>query len=116
MTVHWRQKFYVTDLSRKALYEIAHNAADKDSLVKRSNGYLERHRMATERVLALEETQRQRNGRTRILETFICNIASSPQVLTEFDERLWEMTIDRLAVMPDDRFVFRFRDGTKLKG
>ena len=102
------------DLSRKALYEIAHNAADKDSLAKLNNGYLERHRDATEQVLALEETRRQRKSRARVLETFIRNITSSPQVLTEFDERLWEMAIDRVTVMPDNRFVFRFRDGTEV--
>ena len=106
----------VTDLSRKAIYEIAHNADDQEGLNKRNNGYLERHRAATERKAALEEAKRKRKSRARILETFIRSIASSPQVLTEFDEKLWIAAIDRVTVMLDDSFAFRFKDGTEVLG
>jgi len=46
----------VTDLSRKAIYETARNAAGQEGLDKRNNGYLEHHRAATERSMALETT------------------------------------------------------------
>ncbi|MCL1897038.1 MAG: recombinase family protein, partial [Clostridiales bacterium] len=106
----------VTDLSRKAIHEIAHNAADQEGLNERNNGYLERHRKATERKAALEGAKRRRKSRARILETFLCGIATSPQVLTEFDEKLWTATIDRVTVMLDDRLVFRFKDGSEVTG
>ena len=47
---------------------------------------------------------------------FIRNIAVSPQVLTEFDEKLWAAVIDRVTVMLDDRFVPRFKDSTEVEG
>ena len=106
----------VIDLSRKAIHEIAHNAAGQEGLNKRNNGYLERHRRATERKAALEATKRKRKSRARILETFLRNIASSPRVLAEFDEKLWTAAIDRVTVMLDDRFVFRFKDGMDVEG
>ena len=105
----------VTDLSRKAIHEIAHNAADQEGLNERNNGYLERHRKATERKTALEAAKRKRKSRARILETFLRGISASPQVLTEFDEKLWTAAIDRVTVMTDGRFVFRFRDGTEVE-
>jgi len=37
-------------------------------------------------------------------------------VLTEFDEKLWTAAIDRVTVMLDDRFVFRFKDGSEVEG
>jgi len=106
----------VTDLSRKAIHEIARNAAGQQDWNVRSNGYLERHRAATERITALEAAKRQRRSRARILETFLRSIADSPQVLTEFDEKLWAAAIDRLTVTLEDKFVFRFKDGTEVEG
>jgi len=106
----------VTDLSRKAIHEIARNAADQEGLNARNNGYLERHRAATERKVALEAAKGQRKSRARIFEAFIRNIAASPQVLTEFDEKLWTAAIERMTVMLGDKLVFRFRDGTEVAG
>ena len=111
-----REVDVVTRLSRKAIHVIAHSAAEEKKLSTRNNGYLERHRKATERIAALEEAKRRRKSRARILETFIRNIVSSPQVLTEFDEKLWAAAIDRVTVRLDDRLVFRFKDGTEVLG
>ena len=106
----------VTDLSRKAIYENAHSAVSQADWNTRNGGYLERHRVATERVAALEADKRRRKSRARILETFIRNITDSPQVLTEFDEKLWTAAIDRVTVMLDDKLVFRVKDGTEVDG
>jgi len=35
-------------------------------------------------------------------------------VVTMFDEKLWTAAIDRVAVTLDDRFLFRFKDGTEV--
>ena len=47
--------------------------------------------------------------------TFTRNIAASPQVLTEFDEKLWAAAIDRVTMMLDDSYVFQSKMGRKLK-
>ena len=64
----------VTDLSRKAIHEIAHNAADQEGLNERNSGYLERRRKATGRKAALKEATGQWKSRARILETFLRGI------------------------------------------
>ena len=101
---------------RKAIREIARNAADLRVLNERNNGYLERHRKATERKMALETAKRKRKSPAGILETFLRGIAGSPRVLAEFDGKLWTAAIDRATVTPDDRLVFRFKDGTEVEG
>ena len=103
-----REVDVVTNLSRQAIHEIAHSTAEEKKLNERNNGYLERLRAANERIAALEADKRKRKCRARILETFLRNIATSPQVLTEFDEKLWTAAIDRVTVMLDDRFLYRF--------
>ena len=105
----------ITDLSRKAIYENAHSDVSQADWNTRNGGYLDRHRVATERVAALEADKRRRKSRARILETFIRNITASPQMLTEFDEKLWTAAIDRVTVMLDDGLVFRFKDGTEVE-
>ena len=52
----------------------------------------------------------------QLLEAFLRTITDSPLVLTEFDERLWAAAVDRVTVTLDDRFVFRFKDGTEVSG
>jgi len=37
-------------------------------------------------------------------------------VLSEFDEKLWTVVIDRVTVMLDDWFVFQFKDGMEIVG
>ena len=111
-----REVDVVTELSRKAIYENAHSTVNQDEWNERNNGYLERHRTATERIAVLEETRRQRQNKARILETFIKGIVSSPQVLTEFDEKLWAAAIDRVTVDSEGGLMFRFKNGTEVKG
>ena len=97
-------------IAKKALY------CNQLGLDMRNNGYLERHRTATERIMALKAAKRKRKIRTCILETFLHDIAASPQGLTEFDEKLWTAAIDRVTVTLDDRLVFWFKDRTEVGG
>jgi len=69
-----------------------------------------------ERIETLESEKRRRQHKGRILETFIRNFTSSPEALTEFDEKLWTVSIDRVTVTTDDKLIFRFMDGTEVKG
>jgi len=106
----------VSDLSRKAIHEIAHNAADREGLNKRNNDCLERHRKATERKSVSEAAKGQRKSRARILETYLRSAVDSPRALAKFSEKLWTAAIDRVTVRPDDRLVFRFKDGAEALG
>jgi len=58
------------------------------------------------------------NGRTkaRIIETYIKDIAASPQAISEFDERVWAAAIDRVTVQADGGLLFCFRDGSEIAG
>ena len=111
-----REVDVVTNLSRKAIHEIACSTTEEKKLNARNEGYLKRLRAANERIAALEADKRKRKGRAHLLDAFIHNMTASPLALTEFDEKLWTAAINRVTVMPDDRFVFRFKDGTEVEG
>ena len=111
-----REVDVVTRLSRKAIHEIAHSTAEEKKLNARNNGYLEQLSAANVRIAAFEADKRKRKGRAHLLEAFIRNMTASPLALTEFDEKLWTAAIDRVTVMLDDGFLFRFKDGTEVLG
>jgi len=111
-----REVDVITNLSRKAIHEIAHSAAEETKLNARNDGYLKRLRAVNERITALEADKRKRKGRAHLPDAFIRNMAASPLALTEFNEKLWTAAIDRVTVTLDDRLVFRFKDGMDVEG
>lgn len=105
----------VTELSQKAIYENARVPVSQDEFNERNNSYLERHRMATERVAELEKLKCERQNKILMLETFIKGIESRPLVLEEYDEKLWAMSVERVKVMLNGKLVFIFKDSTEIE-
>ena len=107
----------VSGLSRQAIFEAAHPTGQSASgFAERNNGYLERLEAAQTRVAELEAEAARRQNTARLLDRFIRRMKDSPSVLTEFDEKLWAVTVDSATVYPDGRMVFRFRDGSEVEG
>lgn len=104
----------VAELSRKAIYENAHTPINQAEWRERNNGYLERHRKASEHVIELEGLKRERQSKSIILESFIKNINSHNEVLKDFDDRLWMAAIDKVIVHQEGILSFNFKDGTSI--
>lgn len=105
----------VTELSRQAIYENARTAVNQSEWSERNNGYLERHRRATERINDLETQKRAMLGKFKVLEGFIRNIESRPLAVSEFDEKLWLTVVDRVTVDKYGDMTFIFRNGTEIR-
>ena len=98
------------------LFSLDKNTQDQAEFNERNNGYLERLRLAHERIEELEKEKRRRQHKARILGTFIRSLESSPQALIVFDDKVWATSIDRVTVTEDGKLVFRFMDGTEVEG
>lgn len=105
----------VAELSRKAIYENAHTPINQAEWYERNNGYLERHRKASERVTELEGLKREQQSKSLLLESYIKNLNSHKEVLEEFDDRLWMAAIDTVIIQPEGQLRFRFKDGTEVE-
>lgn len=104
----------VSELSRKAIYENAHLPISQEDWYERNNGYLQRHKKATERASELQGLKRQRQSKNHTLESFIRNLESSAEVMDTFDERIWMVLVDQVIILPDSKVIFRFKDGTEI--
>ena len=105
----------VSELTRKSIYENACFAVNQDKFNERHQGYIERHRIATERVAELEALRINRREKHKILESFIQDLVTRPLIIEEFDEELWIAIVDKATVLPDGRLVFAYKDGTNVE-
>ena len=104
----------VIELSKKAIYENARTAQDQDDFNERNSGYLERHRVAKERMEALGVEGHIRIGKAKMLESFIRDVENRPSVITEFDDNLWVSLIDKVMVDKGGIMTFAFRIGKDI--
>ena len=105
----------VSELTRKSIYANARFAINQDEFNERHQGYIERHRIATERFAELEEIMRERQAKNLAIETFLRQLLSRPLAIDEFDERLWVVAVDTVMVIRDGGLMFRFKDGTEVR-
>ncbi len=102
----------VSELTRKSIYENARFAINQDEFYERHKGYMERHRIATERVAELEDQRRNRQNKLLILDRFIREIKTRPFVVEEFDEKLWLAAVEKVTIHRDGHLEFVFKDRT----
>ncbi|MDD3888941.1 MAG: recombinase family protein [Syntrophomonadaceae bacterium] len=100
----------VSELTRKCIYENARFTVNQDEFNEQHRGYVERHRIATERVAELEDKQRNRQDKSLTLERFIREIETRPLVIEEFDEKLWVVVVEKVTVHRNGRLEFVFKD------
>ncbi len=105
----------VSELTRKSIYNNARFAVNQDEFNERHQGYIERHRIATERVIEIENQMRNRQNKSLSLESFIRVIENRPLVVDEFDEKLWVLVVGQVIVCRDGRLEFVFKDGTCVR-
>jgi len=105
----------VAELTRKAVEENARVAQNQDEYNMRHGALVERYNTATAR---LEEIQKERSNR-RIkhvnITRFLSTLKQQDEIVTEFDEELWYITVDRVTVHDDGRLAVAFRDGAVVE-
>ena len=62
---------------------------------------------------SLRKAKADRESKADVIGEFIFRIQEL-DALTEFDEKLWLTTIDKVSVYADGRLVFRFQSGVEI--
>jgi hypothetical protein len=102
------------ELSRKLIYEASRGGIASAKFTEQNDGYLARNSVAKEKVAELEAEIHRREQSGRLLGKFIHDMKAAPLALTEFDEKLWLLTVDCVTVQLDGTLVFRLKDGTEI--
>ena len=64
----------------------------------------------------LEQKKENKLSKRKALDRFISDLSKRDELLTEFDNCLWLTVADKVTVRKDGTLVFKFNDGTEIKG
>ena len=82
---------------------------------ERYNGYVERFDTAQARVSEIDNELIRLKNREEAFEIFIRELKRQQGCLDDFDERIWQVTLEKATVYNDGRVVFRFFNGTEIE-
>ena len=104
----------VAELIRKCVAENATTRQDQEVYAERYKGLKARYEAATQRLKQIEDQRTERKQRRQKMLEFIRMLENSDGLLIEFDEGLWNATVEKVTVMVDGSMVFKWRNGTEL--
>ena len=102
------------DLIRKCVAENATTPQDQQTYAERYKGLKARYEAATQQLKQIEDQRTERKQRRQKMLEFIRMLENSDGLLIEFDEGLWNATVEKVTVMVDGSMVFKWRNGTEL--
>ena len=64
----------------------------------------------------LEYQKENKLSKRKAIDRFISDLSKRDELLTEFDNCLWLTVVDTVTVQSDGILLFKFNDGTEIKG
>ena len=104
------------DLIRKCVAENTTTSQDQEAYLERYKGLKARYEAATQRLKQIEDQRTERKQRRQKMLEFIRMLENSDGLLTEFDEGLWNATVEAVTVQVDGSMVLRWRNWTGVQG
>ena len=104
----------LTELIRRCVAENATTPQDQEAYLERYGGLKARYEAATQQLKQIEDQRTERKQRRQKMLEFIRMLENSDGLLIEFDEGLWNATVEKVTVMVDGSMVFKWRNGTEL--
>jgi DNA invertase Pin-like site-specific DNA recombinase len=102
----------VMELTRKCVQENATAALDQNEYQRRYDGLAKRYEATRARLAEIDAARLERGAKrtniTRFLKTLV---KQGDDIVAEFDEELWYITVDFITVHADGRLTVTFRDG-----
>ena len=103
----------VTELTKRCIAENARASLSQTEYNTRYNGLLQRYNTASVNLENLQKTKADRENKADAIGDFIFRVQEL-DALTEFDEKLWLTTIEKVTVHTDGRMTFRFQCGVEV--
>jgi site-specific DNA recombinase len=104
----------VFELLRKCVEENASSVIDQADYQRRYNSLAERYEIAKNGLARIDDKRMERIAKRQNIEGFIRVLEQSNTILSEFDEELWNATVDLVTVHSEHEITFLFKDGMGL--
>ena len=87
----------------------AATGADKERYEQKAAEYDSRFKKAEARLAKLKAERDERSARSRMIEGFIDEMLNAPLVLTEWQDQLWNMLVQKAVISADGTVAFTFK-------
>jgi len=113
---HQREEYEVVEgLLRRLIAENAHKVMDQEEYSRRKTALQERYETTQQKIAFLEKQCNEQKVHREQLGAFLDMVAERQDLLEEFDEHLWRMTVETMTIYSKEKMVFRFKGGVALK-
>ena len=104
----------LTEMIRQTVMQNASATVTEEEYKRRYNDLTERYQTAEERLNTLLAERKRMEAEALTISGMLSQLMELEQLPIEFDEKLWNATVERLAVYEDERLVFSLKDGTEI--
>jgi DNA mismatch repair ATPase MutS len=104
----------VLELMQQAVAENAQTALDQADYQRRYDDLVFRYENVKKHLSEIDAEITSRKAKRTNIESFMQTLLAQECLLTEFDEGLWNATIDCLIVHTTTKLTFSFKDGTEI--
>ena len=99
----------VVALNNAHVRTYAATGADKITFEQKAAEYDSRFKKAEARLAKLKAERDERSTRSRMIEGFIDEMLNAPLVLTEWQDQLWNMLVQKAVISADGTVAFTFK-------
>ena len=100
----------VAELIRKCVAENATTTQDQEAYLEHYKGLKARYEASTQRSKQIEDQRTERKQRRQKMLEFIRMLEYTDERLTDFNEGLWNATVEKVIVQSDGGMVFRWKN------
>lgn len=105
----------VADQIKVCVNENAYNALDQAEYDEHYNPLVQQYKILKKEIEEINDKKIERRTRSESIDEFIELLNNKDILLSEFDEELWNVTIEKVIVHSAHYITFEFKDGMKLK-
>jgi len=105
----------VAELIRKGVEENARAALDQADYNARRDALVARFNAATARLAEVDAERNQRRRKQSNITRFLRILKKQENLVTEFDDELWYITVDKVLVHAGGRLSVVFKDGAEVE-
>lgn len=104
----------VAEMARRAIDENARAARDQNEFQAKYDAFEKRYEGLKQRYEELTEKKTALLAKAQSIDLFIATMKNRRDALTEFDPKLWQVTVKTAAVQKDGTIVFTLQNGTEV--
>lgn len=104
----------VMELTQKCVQENAQTALNQEEYQRRYIALTERYAAARARMTEIDALRLERIAKRTNIIRFLKMLVKQGDLIAEFDEELWYITVESVTVYADQSLLFTFRDGSEI--